>query len=166
MPFLLPSVLQNAPPNVTCYEKKTHQTEFHLCCHLFCILSALFFLSIYFYLCIWLHLVFVVACGVFVVACRLLAVACGIQFPNQGLNLGPLHWERRALATRPPGKSPFGTLNIQTSQLLKLLLWDCYHVTSLVHLISSLSSLAGEGGASLICLCYTECLYPLPKFTC
>ena len=123
-------------------------------------------LSFILYPCIGLHLVFVVACGVFVVACRLLAVACGIQFPNQGLNLGPLHWERGVLATRPPGKSPFGTLNIQTSQLLKLLLWDCYHVTSLVHLVSSLSSLAGESGASLICPCYTECLYPLPKFTC
>ena len=32
-----------------------------------------------------------------------------------------------------------------------LLLCDCCHVTSLVHLVSSLSSLAGEGGASLLC---------------
>ena len=34
-----------------------------------------------------------------------LAVACGIQFPDQGSNLGPMHWESRALATEPPGKS-------------------------------------------------------------
>ena len=27
-------------------------------------------------------------------ACELLVVACGVQFPNQGLKLDPLHWER------------------------------------------------------------------------
>ena len=32
-------------------------------------------------------------------------VACGIEFPDQGLNLGPLHWELRVLTTGPPGKS-------------------------------------------------------------
>ena len=31
--------------------------------------------------------------------------ACGIQFPDQGLNPGPLHWELRVLTTVPPGKS-------------------------------------------------------------
>ena len=31
--------------------------------------------------------------------------AYGIQFPDQGLNLGSLRWERRVLPTRPPGKS-------------------------------------------------------------
>ena len=31
-------------------------------------------------------------------------VYCG-TFPDQGLNLGPLHWECRVLATGPPGKS-------------------------------------------------------------
>ena len=36
--------------------------------------------------------------------------ACGIQFPNQGLNLGPLHWECGVLTTAPPGKSPSRTL--------------------------------------------------------
>ena len=46
--------------------------------------SCLFF-NIYFYLFIWLHWV--------------LVVACGIQFPEQGLNPGPLHWELRVLAT-------------------------------------------------------------------
>ena len=38
-------------------------------------------------------------------ACGLLVEACGIQFPNQGSNLGPLHQEYGVLATGPPGKS-------------------------------------------------------------
>ena len=38
-------------------------------------------------------------------ACELLVAACGIQFPDQELNLGPLHWELGILATGPPGKS-------------------------------------------------------------
>ena len=33
--------------------------------------------------------------------------ACGIQFPSQGLNLCPLHWQHRVLIAGPPGKSPF-----------------------------------------------------------
>ena len=35
----------------------------------------------------------------------LLVVVCGIYFPDQGSNLGPLHWELRVLATGPPAKS-------------------------------------------------------------
>ena len=35
----------------------------------------------------------------------LLVAACGIQFPDQGLNPRPLHWEHRVLATGLPGKS-------------------------------------------------------------
>ena len=31
-------------------------------------------------------------------------LASGVQFPDQGLNLGPLKWECRVLATRRPGK--------------------------------------------------------------
>ena len=31
-------------------------------------------------------------------------VACGIEFPDQGLNLGPLHGEHGVLATGPPEK--------------------------------------------------------------
>ena len=30
----------------------------------------------------------------------------GSQFPNQGLNLCPLHWKHRVLTTGPPEKSP------------------------------------------------------------
>ena len=40
---------------------------------------------------------------------HLLVVACGIQFPDQGSNLGPMHWELRVLATRSPGKSLKGS---------------------------------------------------------
>ena len=36
---------------------------------------------------------------------KLLVAACGIQFPDLGSNLGPLHWEHRVLATGPSGKS-------------------------------------------------------------
>ena len=36
-----------------------------------------------------------------------LVVVCGIYFPDQRLNLGPLHWEHRVLATGLPGKSLF-----------------------------------------------------------
>ena len=45
------------------------------------------------YLFIWLH--------------QVLVAAYGIWFPDQGLNLGPLHWEPGVLATGPLGKSHF-----------------------------------------------------------
>ena len=34
-----------------------------------------------------------------------LVAPCGIQFPDQGSNLGPLHWEHGVLVTAPPVKS-------------------------------------------------------------
>ena len=37
--------------------------------------------------------------GSLVAACELLVMAYGIQFPDQGSNPDPLHWERRVLAT-------------------------------------------------------------------
>ena len=37
---------------------------------------------------------------------QVLVAECRTQFPNQGANLDPLHWECRVLATGPPGKSP------------------------------------------------------------
>ena len=40
-----------------------------------------------------------------VAACQLLFVACGIWLPDQGSNLGPLHWKHGTLATGPPGKA-------------------------------------------------------------
>ena len=36
---------------------------------------------------------------------QVLVTACGIQFPDQGLNPGPLLWEVGISATGPPGKS-------------------------------------------------------------
>ena len=68
-------------------------------------------LKIYtFYLLIWLcqvlrPSVFLRHAGPLVVAYDLLVVGCGIQFPDQGLNLGPLRWEHGILATGPPGKT-------------------------------------------------------------
>ena len=43
--------------------------------------------------------------GLLLAAWELLVTAHGIQFLDQGSNLGPLHQERRVLATGPPGKS-------------------------------------------------------------
>ena len=34
-----------------------------------------------------------------------IVAACGIQFPDQGSNPGPLHWECEVLAAGPSGKS-------------------------------------------------------------
>ena len=65
----------------------------------------LFFLFVNFiFLCLftWLHWVLVVAPGLSV-------ASCGIQFPNQGLNPGPLHWECRDTTTGLPGMSQVST---------------------------------------------------------
>ena len=48
-----------------------------------------------------------------VVACKLLAVAWGISFPDQGLNLGPLHWKYSLKPLdhqRSPSCLPFATI--------------------------------------------------------
>ena len=45
-------------------------------------------------------------------------MACRTQFPGQGSNLGPLHWECRVLATGPPGKSLIPGLLPQPLHLL------------------------------------------------
>ena len=39
------------------------------------------------------------------VACKLLSCSMWDLVPDQGSNLGPLHWELGVLATGPPGKS-------------------------------------------------------------
>ena len=49
------------------------------------------------YLCIWLH--------------RVLIVACGILVPRSGMEPGALHWELRVSATGRPGKSLHFLLN-------------------------------------------------------
>ena len=40
-----------------------------------------------------------------VVASKLLFAACEDYFPDQGLNLGPLHWKGGVLAIGPPEKT-------------------------------------------------------------
>ena len=45
--------------------------------------------------------------GSLVLAWEFLVAVYGIWFPDQGLNLIPLHWEHSVLATGPPEKSPF-----------------------------------------------------------
>ena len=66
-----------------------------------------FFLSFFLLkqLFIWLYQVLVVEQGIF--SCSLGTLLCDMcdLVPCQGLNLGPLHWEHRSLATGPPGKS-------------------------------------------------------------
>ena len=50
--------------------------------------------------------IFAVSCRIF--SCGMPTLSCDIRFPDQGLNLNLLHWERGVLATGPPGKSlPF-----------------------------------------------------------
>ena len=39
--------------------------------------------------------------------CQVLAAAGRIQFPDQGVNPGPLHWEQGVLAIGPPKKSQY-----------------------------------------------------------
>ena len=49
---------------------------------------------------IWLCQVLVAMRGIF-----FFVAACGIEFPDQGWNLSPKHYEHRVLATGPLGKS-------------------------------------------------------------
>ena len=53
--------------------------------------------------------IFSLHCGTWdtflVVECRIFVEACGIQFPDQGSNLGPLLWEHGVSSIGPPGKS-------------------------------------------------------------
>ena len=46
--------------------------------------------------------------------------AHGIQFPDQGSNPGPLHWEHGVLSTAPPGKSLSTILFHQSPQNKKV----------------------------------------------
>ena len=68
------------------------------------------FLNIHLF--IWLHWV--------------LVVAYGIQFPNQGLNPGPLPWHCGVLATGPPGKFPKCLLNESKVNLKTMSFKDCF----------------------------------------
>ena len=55
------------------------------------------FLFFQIFLLIWLCQVLAVTHRILVVACELLVMAYGIYLPNQGPNLGPLHWEHWTL---------------------------------------------------------------------
>jgi len=55
---------------------------------------------------LFLNYLFVCLHQVFVKACKLLDATYEIQFPNQRLHPGSLHWEDRVLAPGPPGSSP------------------------------------------------------------
>ena len=61
------------------------------------------------YVFIWLLWVLAMALGIFLVACRIFFFFFfkpkHASSSDQGLNPGPLHWERRVLATGPQGKS-------------------------------------------------------------
>ena len=46
---------------------------------------------------------------------ELIVAAHGIQFCDQGWNLGPLHWECGGLATGPPRKSLTGSFRKMTT---------------------------------------------------
>ncbi|XP_060250593.1 ATP-binding cassette sub-family C member 4-like isoform X5 [Ovis aries] len=64
----------------------------------------------------WLAVYLDVICAIFVTlvafgalilaeTCELLVVARGVSLPDEGSNVGPLHWEFRVSAIGPPGKS-------------------------------------------------------------
>ena len=80
------------------------------------ILFQLFICLIFFYVYLFIWLQWVI-----VVAYELLAEACGIQFPDQGLNLGPLHWKHGLLATELPGKSLSYVINSIYSEKIQYL---------------------------------------------
>ena len=78
------------------------------------ILYHLFLISIFF---IWMCWVLVTTCTSEKIHARSLVVACGIQFPDQGLNLGCLRW-KRSLRHWTAGKSlHIVSLVIVSSQL-------------------------------------------------
>jgi len=59
-----------------------------------------------------------------------LVLACGLQFSNQGSNLGSLHWEHGASATGPLGKSLLSLFNACyycTMKLNKHVLVFCFN---------------------------------------
>ena len=72
--------------------------------------------------------------GSLVVACRIfffqlwhtgsLGVACGIQFPDQGSNLGPLHWQRGVLPLDHQGSLDDFTSDGSSSSLLLIICSD------------------------------------------
>ena len=66
-----------------------------------------------------------------------IVAACTIQFPDQGSNPGPLHWECRVLPTGPPGKSL--TVSVNQEFRYGLAGWFRFRVSAevSVHLLAS-----------------------------
>ena len=60
-----------------------------------------------------------------------LCVVYGINFPEQRLNLGPLHWEHRVLTTEPPGRSLLLLLLLLLSLFSRV--WLCVTPKTAVH---------------------------------
>ena len=65
-----------------------------------------YFIYLFFniYLFIWLHLVFIACTGSSIFCCDMRTFSCNTWdlVPDQGSNLGPLHWDHRVLASGPP----------------------------------------------------------------
>ena len=77
--------------------------------------------------------------GSLAVPCKLLVAGWGISFPDQGLNQGPVHWERRVLATGPPGSSTicsFRNFEIYNTVLLTVLIMLYIITLELIYLIT------------------------------
>ena len=95
--------------------------------------TSLIFFNIYLF--VWLCQVLVVTHRIFdiwhvgclAVESEVLVGACGIQFPDQGSNPGPLHWEYRVLTTAAPAKSQKWLASHSTSWE-QCLIQDCLFV--------------------------------------
>ena len=127
------------------YRKKLRGKRFHVLLFpspipLFLILYDLFiYLSLYLFIYLFIQAVPGLSCGTQDLRCGMRASqlwhsdfqlrhsdsqlwrACRIQFPDQGLNPGPLHWEYGVLPTGPPGKSLCDIFNISMLHLFQLM---------------------------------------------
>ena len=108
-----------------------HSDPSRLCLFIFFIVFIYFF-YIYFYL--------------FILLCWVLVAVCGIYFPDQGSNLGPLHWEHGVLATRSPEKSPILFFKYLFIDFLKI---NLFLAVLGLHCCAGFCLVAGSKGYSL-----------------
>ena len=68
-------------------------------------------------------------------------LSCGMQslVPDQGMNLGTLHWEHGVLATGPPVKTPNYSLSLHHIYLVIALSRSCNYALLLYLLVYDLS---------------------------
>ena len=73
-------------------------------------------------------------------------LSCGMQglVPDQGMNLGTLHWEHRVLATGPPVKTPNYSLSLHHIYLVIALSRSCNYALLLYLLVYDLSLSLGH----------------------